>query len=119
MRGGTPPPLRIEKLVAEHAIAAFSSGDAAIDAFLRDHAIPEQAMGLSQICIAEERSRPRSVVGFFTLSPHSINLDSRLLVALGVHNDEVPYPKVGGYHWGDSAWTATSSAKATARPWWR
>ena len=89
------PPFRLEPLTAHHSIAAFSSEDSAIDAFLHASALGEQAMGLSSVMVAIDPNAPDAVVGFFTLSPLSIRIDPRLLAALGAGS--VPYPSVGGY----------------------
>lgn len=97
LRGGTPPPLLLQPLTERHAIAAFSCGDAAIDAFLHSQALSEQAMGLSSVTLAVDAKDKSTVVGFFTLSPLSINLDPRLLAALQIDSAAIPYPRVGGY----------------------
>jgi ribosomal protein S18 acetylase RimI-like enzyme len=97
LRAGTPPPLRLEQLTAQHPIAAFSCGDAAIDRFLHSQALSEQTLGLSSVMLAIGGDDNRSVIGYFTLSPLSIPLDVRLLTALGLPKDKIPYPQVGGY----------------------
>lgn len=96
VRAGTPPPFRLEPLTPAHPIAAFSCGDAAIDAYLYTRAIPEQSLGLSQVTLAVE-SISGAIAGFFTLSPLGIKLDPRLLTALELPPDAIPYPAVGGY----------------------
>lgn len=87
----------MEALASHHSIAAFSSEDAAIDAFLHSQALAEQTMGLSSVTVALEGSRSETVVGFFTLSPLSIKLDPRLLASLDLAKDAIKYPSVGGY----------------------
>lgn len=89
------PPFRLEALAAHHSVAGFTSGDAAIDAFLRTTAVAEQTMGLSSITVAVDPRAGDIIVGFFTLSPLSIRIDPRVLAALGL--ESVPYPSVGGY----------------------
>ncbi len=96
IRPGTPPPLRLEGLRGSHAIAAFHSGDAAIDAFMHGQAIIEQGMGLSSITVALDSATGR-VIGYFSLSPLSIRLDPRVLRALGLPEEKIAYPAVGGY----------------------
>ena len=97
LRPGTPPPLRLESLSSEHSIAAFSSGMAAIDDFIRTQALPEQALGLSSVTVAVDPMTQGKVVAYFSLSPMSIRLDGRLLSALGIPKESIPYPFVGGF----------------------
>lgn len=52
-------------------------------------------MGLSSVTVAVEPKANDAVVGFFTLSPLSIRVDPRVLMAIGL--GPVPYPSVGGY----------------------
>lgn len=89
------PPFRLEPLASYHPVAAFTSGDAAIDPFLRASALAEQTMGLSSVTVAIDPHGATAIVGFFTLSPLSIRIDPRVLAALGLGS--VPYPSVGGY----------------------
>ena len=91
----TTAPFRLEPLTAQHRVDEFSSGDAAIDAFLRASALAEQSMGLSSVTVALDPSADNGVVGYFTLSPLSIRIDPRILATLGLA--AVPYPSVGGY----------------------
>lgn len=94
LRAGPPPDLRLELLNRGHPIAAFSPGDVAIDTFLHDQALLEQDAGLSRTTVAVS-ARSGEVVGFFSLSPMVIPVDSRALTALGL-TVSVPYPKIGG-----------------------
>jgi ribosomal protein S18 acetylase RimI-like enzyme len=97
LRAGTPPPLTLERLADHHQISAFSCGQAAIDEFLHAQALTEQAMGLSSVQVACERERPGVVVAYYTISPLSVNIDPRLLAALDIPAEQVPYPRVGGF----------------------
>jgi predicted N-acetyltransferase YhbS len=94
LHSGPPPGLHLQSLEASHPIAAFSSGDAAIDAFLATHALVEQGAGLSRTVVAVN-AVSREIVGFFTLSPMSIKIEPRVLTALGMA--AIAYPAVGGY----------------------
>lgn len=95
----TGPPFRLEQLASHHSVAEFTSGDDAIDAFLRTSKFAEQAMGLSSVTVAVDSNATNdAIIGFFTLSPLSIRIDPRVLVALGVTS--VPYASIasiGGY----------------------
>lgn len=95
MAATTKPPFRLEPLASHHSVAEFTSGDAAIDAFLAVSALAEQTMGLSSVTVAVDPHADDAIVGFFTLSPLSIRIDARVLAALGVSS--VAYPSVGGY----------------------
>jgi GNAT superfamily N-acetyltransferase len=92
-----PPPLTLERLTAAHSIAAFSCGDAAIDGFLHTHALAEQEVGLSSVQVACESKQPGVVVAYYTISPMSVNLDPRLLTALRIPPEKIPYPRIGGF----------------------
>lgn len=98
LRGGTPPPIKLETLTAQHSIAAFSCGEPAIDSFLHTQALPEQEMGLSTVQVVCEAERPGLVIAFYTISPLSIRIDPRLLAALQIPADkQIPYPQAGGF----------------------
>lgn len=96
VRPGTPPPFRLELLEAKHPIAAFSCGDPAIDSFLHSQALTEQTLGLSTATVAVE-VLTGAIAGYFTLSPLSVRLDPRVLAALKVDAQAIPYRNVGGY----------------------
>ena len=89
------PTFRLEPLTSRHSVAGFTSGDAAIDSFLRASALAQQAMGLSGVTVAVDPHADEAIVGFFTLSPLSIRIDPRVTTALGLGT--IPYPSVGGY----------------------
>lgn len=80
-----------------HLIAGFTCGDPAIDAFLATQALSEQQMGLSSTTVAVHSMQNDAVVGFFSMSPIHINLDTRVLIALDIPPDIIRYPRVGGY----------------------
>jgi predicted N-acetyltransferase YhbS len=64
---------------------------------MRNHAVTEQAMGLSSVTVAIDVMKDGKVVGYFSLSPLSIRLDPRVLATLGLPADRIPYPSVGGF----------------------
>ena len=87
--------LRLERLTAEHPIAAFSCGNRpgadAIDAFLHDNALAQQTGGWSRTTLAIDADR---IAGYFTLSPGTLRVTPSVLTVLGL---APAYPQVGGY----------------------
>jgi len=76
-----------------HVVGDFDSGDPDIDAFLRDRAATEQAMGFSQIYVTSDPAG--SVAGYFTVSPVTVRVEPALLRTIGV--GAAPYPLIGGF----------------------
>lgn len=72
-------------------------------------------MGLSSATLAIDAKDKTTVVGFFTLSPLSINLDPRLLSALQIDAGAIPYPRVGGYLLGRMGVHTTYAGKGVGR----
>lgn len=98
IRPGTPPPLSFETLTADHSIASFSCGNEAIDDFLQKQALAEQALGSSTVQVVCEHDRPGIVIAYYTISPTSVAIDSRLLTSLGIPEEKKPpYKALGGF----------------------
>lgn len=92
----TPPPFRLETLNEKHHVNEFTCRDAAIDRFLREHALVEQRAGLCSVTVAiNAQHAAQELVGFFTLSPLSIPIDPGVLTALGIEQPQ--YRAIGGY----------------------
>jgi ribosomal protein S18 acetylase RimI-like enzyme len=89
---------RLERLGDGHPVTAFScgarAGAAEIDRFLHADAWTEQCLGLSTTTIAVDPATTE-IVGFYTLSPHTVRIDPSVLKALGM--PDVQDKQVGGY----------------------
>jgi GNAT superfamily N-acetyltransferase len=89
---------RLERLDERHHVSTFTCGSrpgaADIDDFLRTRALAEQSEGLSSTTVVVDTSS-LGIVGFFTLSPLSIGIDTEVRSALGL--GEARYARVGGY----------------------
>lgn len=110
-----PPPFRLESLNEHHQVTAFTCRDVAIDRFLRDQALAEQRAGLCSVTVAiNSQLTAQDLVGFFTLSPLSIPIDSGVLTALGIEQPQ--YRGIGGYLLGrlrvDTAYQGKGVGKA-------
>jgi hypothetical protein len=98
----TRRPFSLVRLEASHVLENFTCGSrpgaAEIDEFLKDHALTEQAQGLSSVWLAidnGDQGMTRPIAGYFSLSPLSIRLSDSLLESVGL--SDVPYRTVGGY----------------------
>ena len=71
MGGVTTPrrPTAPEPLSPDHSVEAFDSGIAALDAWLKQRARPNEAAGASRTFVVREGSR---VVGYYSLAAASI-----------------------------------------------
>ena len=65
----------ITPLGPQHDRAAFSSGNAALDDYLRTKARKEAELGYCAVFILAEDGAPSTIAGYYTLSSYSIALD--------------------------------------------
>lgn len=78
----------IEKLAANHDIAAFTSGEAALDQFLHRHALGNQSAGSAQTYVATENGR---VIGYYTLSVGQVaHENAAVRIARGMPRYPIP-----------------------------
>jgi GNAT superfamily N-acetyltransferase len=93
-----PPAYELEPLADHHDRTGLDCGPTAegvaITAFFRQDALSEQSANLCRVTVAVERSPPRHVIGFFTLSPTSVPR-TQWLVITGL--TDAPYGRIGGY----------------------
>jgi GNAT superfamily N-acetyltransferase len=76
-----------------HQLGGFTCGDPEIDAFLLHRAHAEQTARRSQVYVTANANH--DVLGYFTLSPVTVRVETALLSKLGI--GAVPYPQIGGY----------------------
>ena len=81
----------VEALGAQHDRAAFSCGNASLDDFLKTRARKENELGYSAVFIMVAAGTPDSVVGYYTLSAHSMRLDG---IGLSIRRKLPRYPVV-------------------------
>src|ERR1700722_8557804 len=67
--------LTIEPFGPHHDRAAFSCGNGSLDDFIRTKARKERDLGYGAVFVAVDDDNPKAIVGFYTLSSHSIILD--------------------------------------------
>lgn len=89
----TPALSPIVPLAPTHAVGAFACGDADIDDFIHRRASTEQAARLSQVYVTVGTAN--NVLGYFTLSPITVRVETSLLAALGL--GDAPYAAIGGF----------------------
>jgi hypothetical protein len=66
------PSLIVEPLSSHHDRAGFACGNAMLDDFIRTKARKEQELGFSAVFIAVEEPKSPAVLGYYSLSSHSI-----------------------------------------------
>ncbi len=71
-----PPAFTIEPLGSHHDGAAFSCGNASLDDFIKTKARREGELGYCAVFILADENSPTTIVGYYTLSAHSIALES-------------------------------------------
>lgn len=89
------PPLRLERLAAQHNVTACVTGQVDIDRYLHQLALTEQSHGLAAVHVAVDPRSGTDVLGIFALSPISIRLDKLAGAIPGLAG--TPYPQVGGF----------------------
>lgn len=65
----------IAPLGSHHDRAGFSCGNAPLDDFIRTKARKENELGYCAVFILVEKPDARSIVGYYSLSSHSVTLD--------------------------------------------
>ena len=70
-----PPTFTIEPLGAHHDRMAFSCGNASLDDFLKTKARKENELGYAAVFILVEERTSQSIVGYYSLSSHSVALE--------------------------------------------
>lgn len=92
---------RLTRLRADHDLSAFSCGRRpgadAIDVYLRDSALAEQEARLAAVWVVENpggATPTDRIVGFFTLSPVSVQLSPVVMQTVGV---AAPSRSIGGW----------------------
>lgn len=68
------PSLVIEPLGPHHERAGFACGNGLLDDFIKTKGRKEQALGFSAVFIAVEAQKSTTILGYYTLSSHSINV---------------------------------------------
>jgi hypothetical protein len=69
------PAWTIEPLGPRHDRAAFSCGNASLDDFIRTKARKENELGYCAVFILVEEPDSQSIVGYYSLSSHSVTLE--------------------------------------------
>jgi len=69
------PVWTVEPLGPNHDRGAFSCGNASLDDFIKTKARKENELGYCAVFILAEAAEPRSIVGYYSLSSHSVTLD--------------------------------------------
>ena len=69
------PTFTIELLGPHHDRAAFSCGNASLDDFIKTKARKENDLGYCAVFILVEEQGAQPIVGYYSLSSHSVTLD--------------------------------------------
>lgn len=69
------PSFLIEPLGPHHDRAAFSCGNASLDDFIKTKARKENELGYCAVFILIKEQRSTSIVGYYSLSSHTVTLD--------------------------------------------
>ena len=85
------PSLQVEPLIPRHDRAGFACGNSALDDFIRTKARKEQELGFSAIFVAIAELNSHTIVGYYSLSSHSINAQG---IPPGVRKRFPRYPAV-------------------------
>ena len=70
-----PPSFRIEPLGPHHDRAPFSCGNASLDDFIKTKARKENELGYCAVFILVEQQGSQTIVGYYSLSSHSVTLE--------------------------------------------
>ncbi len=81
----------VEPLSLRHDRAGFACGNSALDDFIRTKARKEQELGFSAIFVAIAELNSHMIVGYYSLSSHSINAQG---IPPGVRKRFPRYPAV-------------------------
>lgn len=68
-------PYRIEKLRRDHHRATFTSGDSAMDRWVRQYAYQNMKSDVSVVYVLVKTIDPLEVIGFYTLSAATVELE--------------------------------------------
>ena len=90
------PPWREEPISKAHDRKAFDCGDADLNRFLRDHARRNHDQGASKTFLAINADDGREILGFYSLSPVSVEFDrTPEVVTKGLPRYDVPMFRLG------------------------
>jgi len=70
-----PPAFTIEPLGPHHDRAPFSCGNASLDDFIKTKARKENELGYCAVFILVEEQGSQTIVGYYSLSSHSVTLE--------------------------------------------